>query len=461
MNMNILNIGVAKLLSKPAATSLSVLLFAIGVAIISLLINIENTLKTQFYRNLAGIDLVAGAKGSPLQLILSTVFHADAPTGNISLEEAERISRNPMVEKTIPIALGDNYRGYRIVGTNIDYAELYGAKLTAGSWFERSGEVTIGWDVAQRTGTSTGDEFTGVHGFMDHGHSHDYFVYRVMGVMERTNTVIDKLILTPVQSVWDVHSGTRKHENDHEHGHHHEDCDHDHHHHEDCDHEHNHEPPADVRLMEIIAKVEADKELTREEMLLFSDYKNLLAERTYNPETEITALLVFFNSPVAAVTLPRLINENTNLQAASPAFELNRLIGLLGYGIDTLRLLAWIIIIISGINILVSLLNTLQQSVYEIALIRALGASQIKVFILLLTQGVILALAGSVAGLILSRLTWSLIPSFSGIAFGNLPLITINELILLGYTLLIGIASAIVPAVLAYRTNIHSTLIKT
>jgi len=107
--MNVVRIGIAKLFSKPAGTALSVLLFAIGVTIISLLVNFEKALKDQFYSNLAGIDLVAGAKGSPLQLILSAVFHADAPTGNISLAEADRVSRNPMVEKTIPVALGDNF----------------------------------------------------------------------------------------------------------------------------------------------------------------------------------------------------------------------------------------------------------------------------------------------------------------------------------------------------------------
>jgi putative ABC transport system permease protein len=459
--MNVIRIGVAKLFSKPAGTVLSVLLFAIGVTIISLLVNFEKTLKEQFYGNLAGIDLVAGAKGSPLQLILSAVFHADAPTGNISLSEADRISVNPMVEKTIPIALGDNFRGFRIIGTTAEYAQLYNAELNSGNWFTKSGEVTIGWEVARRTGIGTGDEFTGVHGFLDHGHSHDYFPYQVTGVMEKTNTVIDKLILTPVQSVWDVHSGNLQDDAVHDHDHDHEDCDHDHHHQdEDCDHDHDHEPAPDARVQEINIKIERDEELTREEMLLYSEYKNLLAERAHDPSKEITALLIFFNSPVAAVTLPRLINENTNMQAAVPAIELNRLLGLLGWGIDALRLLAWIIIIISGINIFVNLLNTLGQSAYEIALIRVMGAPRYKVLIMLLSQGLLLAFAGWIAGILFSRLIWLVIPSISGITFGALPLVTYQELLLLGYTLLIGLSGATAPAIIAYRTNIHSTLSK-
>lgn len=440
--MSIFRIGISKLFSKPANTALSVLLFAIGVTIISLLMNGERGIREQFYGDLAGIDMVAGAKGSPLQLILSTVFHADAPTGNISLAEADKISRNPMVEKTIPIALGDNHRGFRIVGTTPDYGGIYDANLKDGAWFDHSGEVTIGWEVAQRTGLETGSEFTGVHGFMEHGHTHDYFVYEVKGVLNRTNTVIDRLILTPVQSVWDVHA------KDHHNGDHHD---------EDCDHEHHQH---DQQLEEIIIKAESGDELTREEMQIFSEHRNLLAERAHDPATEITALLVFFNSPVAAVTLPRLVNETTNMQAAVPAFELNRLLGLLAYGIEALQLLAWIIIIISGINIFVNLLNTLNQSAYEIALIRALGASRFKVLLLLLFQGVFLALAGWIAGIVLSRLIWIALPALAGVTFGQIPAITGHEMTLLLYTIITGFAGSLAPAIMAYRTNLHSTLSK-
>lgn len=443
--MNIVRIGLAKLLSKPANTGLSVLLFAIGVAIISLLINVEQSLKDQFNRNLGGIDLVVGAKGSPLQLILSAVFHADTPTGNIPLAEAERISRNPMVKKTIPIALGDNYRGFRIVGTTADYAELYNAELAEGRFFVKSTEVTIGWNVAQKNKLKIGDEFAGVHGFMEHGHTHDDFVYKVTGIMKPANAIIDNIILTPVESVWDVHSdATAKSDDVH------------HQHNEDCDHDH--VPNTDPALAEIMAKIDAGEDISKEEMLLFSKAKNLLAARDHQPSEEITALLVFFNSPVAAVTLPRIINETTNLQAAAPAFEINRLLGLLGFGIDALRLLAWVIIIISGINILVHLLNTLGQSAYEIALIRALGTPRYKIFIMMLSQGFSLAFSGWIVGIGISKLIWLALPSFSGFTFGAIPLLTGHELLLLCYTISVGMAGALVPAVLAYKTNIHATL---
>lgn len=453
--MDIVKIGLAKLFSKPANTGLSILLFALGVSIISLMINFERNLKGQFNRNLAGIDLVAGAKGSPLQLILSTVLHADVPTGNILLADADRISKNPMVEKTIPIALGDSYKGFRIVGTTQDYAVLYQAELFEGRWFNKSAEVIIGSEVAKKTRLKAGDTFSGVHGFMEHGHSHDYFLYYVVGVLKHSGTVIDNLILTPVESVWEVHGGITE-------SHDYEEENHDHADHENCDHDHITEPqPTEHPLIdEIASKIAADEELSREEMLLFSEHKNLLAARDAKPSEEITALLVFFNSPVASVTLPRIINETTNLQAAVPAFELNRMLGLLGIGIDALRLLAWVIIIISGINIFVHLLNTIGQNVYEIALIRVFGTPRFKVILMLLSQGFFLALSGWIAGMLLSRIVWLMLPSFSGFSPGTISLITINELLLLFYTVLVGIAAALVPAIIAYRTNIHQTLSK-
>ncbi|MBE0638185.1 MAG: ABC transporter permease [Bacteroidales bacterium] len=453
--MDIFRIGLAKLFSKPASTVLSILLFAIGVSIISLLINLQQSLKGQFNRNLAGIDLVAGAKGSPLQLILSTVFHVDVPTGNIPLSEANRISKNPMIEKTIPIALGDSYKGFRIVGTTGDYPALYQAELLEGNWFEKSAEVIIGWEAARKCGLKTGDRFSGVHGFMEHGHSHDYFEYQVVGTLKRSNTVIDKLILTPVESVWEVHGGKTYGHDDEESvpdPHDHAECDHD-------DEEHT-IPEANPVLEEIMAKIEADEELSREEMLIFSEYKNLLAERDDHPSEEITALLVFFNSPVANVTLPRLINETTNLQAAVPAFEINRLLGLLGIGIETLRLLAWVIIFISGMNIFIHLLNILGKNSYEIALIRVFGTPRYKVFLMLLSQGFFLSVSGWIAGLFLSRFVWMLLPSFGGFSVEHIPVVTANESLLLVYTIFVGISAAIIPAVIAYKTNIHNTLSK-
>jgi putative ABC transport system permease protein len=451
--MDVIKMSIARLRAQPFQTSLSLLLFGVGVAIISLLIHFETQSGHRFRNNIAGIDLVVGAKGSPLQLILSSVFHADVPTGNISLAEAEKISRNPMVRKTIPIALGDNHRGYRIVGTNLEYPQHYKIVLGEGRWFDQSMEAVIGSDVAKRTGLQLGDHFTGVHGFHHVGHSHDDYEYTVTGIMQPNGSVLDKLILTPVESVWEVHASHQ----DHDDGHEHEDDGHDHHD-EEIVEQKNDDTGSNAALQSVLKKIEAGETLTIQEVDIFNKHKGNLRQATREASAEITALLVFYNTPTAAAMLPRMINENTALQAASPALELNRLLGLLGYGITTLKVLAWIIILFSGLNILIHLLNTLSQSLGEVALIRALGASRLKVLMLLLSQGIFLAVGGWLAGLLLARIIWWLIPSIALIDISGLWAVSAGEMVLLYYCLVVGVMASIFPAIKAYKTNIHFIL---
>ncbi|MFZ5432083.1 MAG: ABC transporter permease [Bacteroidota bacterium] len=591
--MNILRLSLSKIRSKPANALVSIILFAIGTGIISLVINGERNLKNQFSGNLAGIDLVVGAKGSPLQLILSSVFHIDTPTGNIPLAEAERISRNPMVEKTIPIALGDNHQGFRIVGTTPEYAALYQARLSAGSWFDKPYEAVIGAEVAQRTGLRTGDHFTGRHGFTQHGHHHDEDIYTVVGILEKSGTVIDGLILTTVDTYWMIHAGhhhntlnehnqgdlheesgmlNRQHpvqpnhavhvhgdECDHSHlpGHVHSDeCDHSHlpghihsensdhshlpgHVHSDeCDHshipghvhsdecDHSHIPghvhsdecdhshpqghthhdghtnsglheniplnrvtnsPENTRgrvkfdsggsgsdpdhtdreeddeaaWEELIRKLDAREDLSAGEMALYRSRSGQLQETTTDPGKQITALLVFYSTPRAAVQLPRMINDNTSMQAASPAFETHRLFTLAGTAVSFLQWLAWIIIIISGLNVFIHLTNTLNQNLHEIALIRALGASRLKVMLLMILQGLWLAIAGGLVGILAGKLLLAWLPGIARLQGGTIYAFHSGDLMLLLLAAAAGILSALVPAIRAYRTDVHHILTRT
>ena len=120
------------LVSRPLAAVLNLLLLSLGLGAITFLLLVSIQLDEAFERDLAGIDLVVGAKGSPLQLILAGVFHIDTPTGNIPLEAVQELERNPQVAKLIPISLGDTFRGFRIVGTTPAYVEHYAARLASG-----------------------------------------------------------------------------------------------------------------------------------------------------------------------------------------------------------------------------------------------------------------------------------------------------------------------------------------
>ena len=191
--------------AKPLQTALSLALLAFGVGMVSLMLLTEKQVNDAFERNIKDIDLVLGAKGSPLQLILANVYHIDAPTGNILLSEAQKVVRHPYIESGIPLAYGDNHEGYRIVGTEHSYAEHYGVEVAHGKLWEAPFEATVGSKVAQALELTLGDTFYSAHGLTDQTDIHKDKVFTVVGILEPSQSVVDQLILTPMQSIWDVH----------------------------------------------------------------------------------------------------------------------------------------------------------------------------------------------------------------------------------------------------------------
>ncbi len=203
--MNLFRISWRNLIDKPLSSFLSGLLMTFGITIISLLLLLNKQLDDQFRRNIRGIDMVIGAKGSPLQLILSSIYQIDTPTGNIPLDEVTQLTRNPMIKTAIPLSMGDNYRSFRIVGTNQKYVDHFGATVAQGAMFRQPLEAVIGPRVAEAAGLKTGDTFAGAHGLDGEGEAHAATKYKVVGILNTTNTVTDQLILTPVASIWAIH----------------------------------------------------------------------------------------------------------------------------------------------------------------------------------------------------------------------------------------------------------------
>ena len=181
-----------------------------------------------------------------------------------------------------------------------------------------------------------------------------------------------------------------------------------------------------------------------------------------NDSAEITSLLIKFKAlNFQTLNMQRNINENTDLQAATPAIEIARLYTLMGTGEQVLRLLAAVIIFVAGLSIFISLYSSLKERKYELALMRVMGAAQKKLFFLLITEGLLLALMGFVIGTLLSHLGMQLLASFmkdayrySFTAFQFLP----QEWFLLIGALLFGFIAAVIPAVQASRTDISETL---
>jgi len=426
--MDIRRLGWRNLKSNPLNTLLSLLLMTFGVGVISLLLLLNNQIEQQLQSNLRGIDMVVGAKGSPLQLILSSVYHIDNPTGNIPYKEANKLDKNPLVDFTIPLSFGDSYNGYRIVGTTHQYTELYEVSLKQGRLWNRSLEVVLGSTVAEIHQLKIGDTFYGTHGLVEGGHVHDDYAYEVVGILKPSYSTLDQLILTKSESVWKVHNHQSIEEE-----HYHHTCDHDDHDHHTCNHDnHDHE------------------------------HDEIVAETYSIPEDAmITALLVKFKSPVGFIQLPRKVNETTSLQAAVPALEISRLTSLLGFGVQTINTIAFIIIIVSGLSIFISLYNSLKKRRYELALMRVHGATKWQLVKLVLQEGMILSVLGAIFGLLISRITLFSMSLFveHKYAVNSFQFNLISEEIwLIPIALVIGFIASLIPTIQTYNINIPKTL---
>ena len=384
------------ILDKKLNSFLCILLMTLGIAMISLLMLLGKQLQDKFAKNISGIDLVVGAKGSPLQLILSSVYQIDNPTGNVYLDDVQAIAQNPMVKEMIPLSMGDNFQGYRILGTNKKYFDHFKTKFASGRMFKANLEVVLGGQTALNNNLKVGDTFASSHGLDSEGEKHEDEKYKVVGILEFNNSVVDNLILTSLGSVWSIHE-----------------------HHEE----------------------------------------GVVEDST--KKREITSAIIKFRSPMGMMTIPRNINQNSKLQAATPAIEVNRLFELLGIGIDGLQILAAVIMLISGISVFVSLYNSLKERKYEMALMLSMGASRTRLFLMLLLEGIILSLLGFIAGILLSRIGIYLISNQLSRKFhfdvSQFSLHT-GEIYLFIGALLVGILAAALPSIGIYRINISKTL---
>jgi ABC-type transport system, involved in lipoprotein release, permease component len=436
--MNSIQIAWKNIRQNAATSLLGILLTAFGTGILCVLLLTSHQIEEQLGNNSRGIDLVVGAKGSPIQLILSSIYHMDNPTGNISLAEAQQLAANPMVKLAVPLSLGDNYRGHRIVGTDSTFLQLYGLELAEGRIWEGDFQAVIGADVARKNRLKIGDKIYGAHGLSSEGHTHDEHAYTVTGIFKPAHHIADRLVLTNLASVWRMHGAHDDEEQHEDEGHMHSHDlagveEHEHHHGEDHDHE---EEPEEPQLV-----------------------KSIMGD-IGSGEREITSMLIQYRNPAAIGMFPRLVNQNTAMQAASPAIESARLFSLLGIGIDSLQVLAYVIMLMAALSVFISLYNALKNRKYDLAIMRTLGASQGKLFGIVIAEGILLTFVGAIVGILIGHVAVYLIGISTG---GTATLLEALDLLpqeawLLAIGVAIGFVAAVIPAVKAYKTSISQTL---
>ena len=378
--------------AKPLQTALSLALLGFGVGMVSLMLLTEKQVNDAFERNIKDIDLVLGAKGSPLQLILANVYHIDAPTGNINQRAAEKVLKHPYIDSGIPLAYGDNHEGYRIVGTEHSYVAHYGATLAEGQLWAAPYEVTAGARVAENLGLHVGDTFFSAHGLKDQTDIHTNKTFTVVGILEPSGSVVDQLLLTPMESIWYVH---------------------------------------------------------------MEDGEVLDPEKR-----EITAMLLKKRNPLAVLTIPNTLRDTT-MQVALPAIEVNRMTQQFGLGTSALRAIAMLIMALSFASIFISVLDNIRARRHELALMRTMGGTPGTLYRLLLLEGGLLSVAGTVLGLVLRRVGMTVLSQvveaqfhYDVAAMGILG----SEWALAGAAILVGLLASAIPARRSLRLDISRTL---
>lgn len=404
--MNVFSLSWRYLWSRPLATGLNLLLLTLGLASMAFVLIARDQVDRAFERDLAGIDVVVGAKGSPMQLILAGVFHLDVPPGNIPLAEVQRLAQHPQVAQLIPLSLGDNLLGFRIVGTTPEYALHYEAQLAQGALWSRPMQAVLGAQVASRTGLLPGQAFEGAHGLGAGGTAHGETPYTVSGVLAPCGCVLDRLVLTATESVWQVHDD-----------------------------------------------MHAGEDMDEAERLELAD---ALAE-----EREVTMALITYNTPLAAVSFPRFINSTTSMQAAAPALEITRLLSMVGVGTQVLRAMAAVLLVVAGLSVFIALWSAVRERRGDLAMLRMLGAPPARVAALLLCEALWLAALACALGLLaahaLTALMGEMLMARHSLAITGwqwVPGEAWVPLLALG----VAVAAALLPAITAYRVDVSQLL---
>ena len=399
--MNSWRLSWAYLWAKPLTTLLNLVLLSLSLATMSFLMLMNHQISQAFEKEIAGIDVVVGAKGSPMQLILSGVFQIDVPPGNVPLSAVQELKAHPMVARVVPISLGDSYSSYRIVGSNTDYMSFYEAELRAGQIWDGPMQAVLGANVAQKMALKIGDEFLGSHGLSEGGHTHEKSIYRVVGILKPKQASIDNLIITSLESVWKVHE---------------------------------------------------------DEMAVDAEDLELLKQ-----EREVTMALVQYKTPMAALSFPRFVNTKTQMQAAAPALEITRLLSMLGVGTDVLQAFAGILLLTACLSVFIALWGSLKERQQDLALLRMLGASAPKMAWIVLSESLVLALVASLIGLLLGQIMVVMIAKMLALE-GSLLLAAFNWPIELWsipiIATVIALVAACVPAISVYRMNVLLVLQK-
>lgn len=397
------------------STVVTALAIALASGLVMSVFAIQKQTRQAFAGGDVGFDAVLGARGSQLQLVLNTVFHLETSPGNLPWSAYQEIKNNPGVQLAIPYAVGDNYQGFRIVGTTEDIFNKFefqqGKKFqvqTGGRFFQGSNkEAVIGSFVAQQTGLKTGDVFQPYHGLIfdeKQKHNDDY---TVVGVLEPTNSPSDRVVWIPIEGIY--------------------------------------------RMTGHVLRGAGETYTAKE------------GEAIPDEAKEVSAVMLKFRSPQTGFQLDQLINRQGKV--ATLAFPIGRtmaeLFDKIGWLNRVLELVAYLVVVVAAGSILASIYNTINERRREFAILRALGAKRTTVFSAIVLEAAIIAAVGTLVGFLvywaILSVTSYIVREQTGVVLDvfrpdwlwlTVPLLMIA----------VGAIAGLLPAFKAYRTDVAENL---
>ncbi|GLP96276.1 ABC transporter permease [Paraferrimonas sedimenticola] len=399
--MGLINIAWRSLAARRSSAILTVLTISLSVALLLGVDHLRHQTKQSFASTISGTDLIVGARTGQTQLLLYSVFHIGEATDNISWESYQKVANDPKVDWTIPIALGDSHKGYRVVGTNNDFFEHYqygrrnNLDFAQGHGFEDVLDVVLGAEVARKLGYEIGDNIVVSHGVSEISFAdHDEHPFEVVGILAPTGTPVDRSLMVGLDAIELIH-------------------------------------------------------------LPYQDETHSL---DLTPDS-VTAYLVGLKSRVAVFGLQRQINSDASepMLAILPGIALAEMWQMVAM-IETALLAITACVVVTGLlSMLAALLASLKERRREMAILRSVGARPMHVFALLIFEATLLTALGCALGVAsfyaLVLIAKPILLNLVGFNLG-LSMLSLTQLYMLAAVLVCGTVAGVIPAWQAYRNSL-------
>ena len=405
---------IASMRSRLVPIVLVIVALSASMALLLAVDRIQQATKNGFNQSLSGVDLVLGPGGSGLELVLYTVFHLGKPTNNITTETVSDITDDPMVEWAVPVALGDNHRGYRVISTTDEYFDRikFGGDqplvFAQGTPFSDLNETVIGSEVAEALGYALDTSIFVTHGSQMIGKLHDDFSFKITGILASTGTPIDRAVFVSLEGYELIHLGWQN----------------------------------------------GSKTLSLQNL----DINAIPKERLY-PKT-VTAVYLGLTSKLSLFKFIRAVRDYPEeaISAVIPGVALAELWSIVGIVDSVFQLLNWLIIGISIVGMVTMIITGLDSRTRELTILRALGLSPPKLAGLVLLETVIISLTAVLSAIVsvwfLTVAAADLLTQWAGVRI-ELTWLAIDELSTIMIIVLAGVCASLIPAGMVYRRSLH------